>query len=351
VWITSSLDTIKTPTTVALGNFDGIHRGHRQVILPILAKSASQPESLTPLKSAQQLPVAGSENGITSGMAVRTLPYPTVVTFHPHPREFFTGERRSLLTPLDEKVRYLRAMGVEQLVLLPFNRTLADMLPEQFVEQILVKQLQAQHISIGQDFCFGRNRTGTTTELKAIAALYGISVQIAPLHMESGERISSSAIRQALQAGELARANQLLGRPYTLIGEVVQGQQLGRTLGFPTANLKLPTEKFLPRQGVYAVRVSSPDLTASASLIGVMNLGNRPTVDGMTQTVEVHLLDWSGNLYGKELTVSLEHFLRPEQKFASLDALKSQIWADCATARSLFKHQLAEASPGEPSQS
>ncbi|WP_416670605.1 bifunctional riboflavin kinase/FAD synthetase [Egbenema bharatensis] len=298
MWIVDSLDQVKAPTFVALGNFDGIHRGHRQVIQPILGTT-----------------------------------YATVVTFHPHPQEFFTGQRRDLLTPIAEKSRHLAELGVQQLVLLPFNRELADLTPEAFVAEILVQQLQAQQISVGQDFCFGRQRSGTTADLQSIAATHGIPVQIAPLHTCQGERISSSAIRHALSEGNLERANQLLGRPYSLIGQVIQGQQLGRTIGFPTANLQLPPEKFLPRQGVYSVWVYRLD-SAQRPLPGVMNLGNRPTVDGAKLSVEVHLLDWSENLYGETLMVNLEGFLRAEQKFASLDDLKAQIQRDCDVARS-----------------
>lgn len=302
MWITSSLDTVRTPTFVALGNFDGVHRGHQRVIEPILSASVA-----------------------------------TVVTFYPHPHEFFTGQRRQLLTPLDEKVELLQSLGVEQLVLLPFDQELADMPPVEFVETILLKRLQARQISVGQDFCFGYRRSGTTQDLQTIAARHGVSVQIVPLHTQNGDRISSSAIRQALQDGELATANQLLGRPYTLIGKVVHGQQLGRTIGFPTANLQPPPEKFLPRQGVYSVYVHCLALPADERMLpGVMNIGHRPTLDGIKQTIEVHLLNWSGNLYDQTLTVSLVKFLRPEQKFPSLDALKTQIQLDCDMARSLL---------------
>jgi riboflavin kinase/FMN adenylyltransferase len=248
-----------------------------------------------------------------------------------------------LLTPLDEKASYLSKLGVEQLVLLPFDRALANLTPEQFVETVLVQHLQARQVSVGEDFCFGCKRSGTATDLRAIATPFNIQVQIVPLHTAHGERISSSAIRQALQEGNLVKANQLLGRPYSLVGQVVAGQQLGRTIGFPTANLKLPVEKFLPRQGVYCVWVylSKPtDLSGSShsaqALPGVMNLGHRPTVGGVQQTVEIHLLDWSGDLYGQTLTVSLAEFLRPEQKFASLEELKAQIQSDSATARSIL---------------
>jgi riboflavin kinase/FMN adenylyltransferase len=260
--------------------------------------------------------------------------YLTVVAFDPHPQEFFTGRPRALLTPLSEKRRQLENLGVEQLVLLPFNAELACLSPEAFVQKILVQQLAAQAISVGFNFRFGYQRAGTAMALAAIAAPYNIQVTVVPPQTYEGEQISSSAIRQALQSGNLQQANRLLGRSYSLIGTVVQGQQLGRTLGFPTANLQLPPEKFLPCQGVYSVRVESPELEQAQ--IGVMNLGYRPTIEGASQTIEVHLLDWSGDLYGQTLTVYLEQFLRPEQKFSSLEALKTQIQADCAAARSFL---------------
>jgi len=269
----------------------------------------------------------------------------TVVTFSPHPQEFFTGQRRTLLTPLDEKIPLLQSIGVEQLVLIPFGRELANLSPEQFIETILVQCLQAEQISVGEDFRFGCQRAGTSADLQAIAAAFGIDVEIVPLQTQGGERISSSVIRQALEQGQLEQANQLLGRPYQLIGQVVLGQQLGRTIGFPTANLKLPPEKFLPRTGVYSVWVHEIQIpkidaqpicgTSIEPILGVMNIGDRPTVNGIQQTIEVHLLDWSGDLYGRTLTVSLVKFLRPEQKFASLTALKDQIQADAEAARAL----------------
>ncbi len=325
MWITSSPAKSLTPSAVALGNFDGVHRGHQRVIQPVLN---------------------------FAGASVHH--YATVVTFDPHPQEFFTGQRRALLTPVNEKAQQLLRLGVEQLVLLPFDRELAALSPQQFVEKILVQQLRSQRISVGEDFRFGKARTGTAAELQAIATTYGIPVTIVPLQTCEGERISSSSIRQALQQGDLQCANQLLGRPYTLLGSVVKGQQLGRTIGFPTANVQVPPEKFLPRQGVYAVRVFIQEGTQKtqevkipqwfspepeqvlSDLLGVMNIGYRPTVNGTSPTVEVHLLNWCGDLYGKTITVHLEKFLRPEQKFASLEALKAQIQADCAIAKSFL---------------
>ncbi len=307
--VTSSLTKALKPTAVALGNFDGVHRGHQQVIQPVIK---NQGES------------ASTEKTVS-----------TVVTFNPHPQEFFTGKRRSLLTPQSEKVEQLQRLGVEQLILLPFDRELACLSPQEFVEQILVQQLRSQSISIGQDFCFGKQRTGTATDLKAISSNFGIPTTIVPLHTCQGERISSSAIRQALEQGNLDRAKSLLGRAYSLAGTVVAGKQLGRTIGFPTANIALPTEKFLPSHGVYAVKVFLAD--DKLPVAGVMNIGNRPTVNGTNQSVEVYLIDWSGDLYGKAISLELEQFLRPEQKFESLEALKNQIKIDCDRAKATLE--------------
>jgi len=304
VWVASSVDRVKKPTAVALGNFDGVHRGHQQVIRPVVAWR-------------QQNPQMGC--------------HATVVTFSPHPQEFFTGEPRLLLTPAAEKARRLEKIGVDQLVLLPFNHALAALTPEGFVQTILIQKLQAQKISVGSDFRFGRRRVGTANDLRALTAVADIDVTIVPIQSDHGERISSSAIRQALQEGDLPRANFLLGYSYHLTGQVIQGQQLGRQLGFPTANLQLSIDKFLPRRGVYGVWVGG--VQPECMIGGVMNLGCRPTIDGKNQTVEVHLLNWSGDLYGKTLTVHLERFLRPEEKFASLDELKHQIQIDCELTR------------------
>ncbi len=346
MWVTKTLKNVLTPTNVALGNFDGVHRGHWQVIQPILPSE----------KASKQIPGDGDagtgENNHCSWENERVVPssvsshacsqktYATVITFSPHPREFFTGQSIDLLTPNHEKEKALKSLGVEQLVLLPFDRELASLEPSEFVDRILVKHLHAKQVSIGADFCFGRNRAGTATDLHELASKYGIQTNIIPLKNDGSQRISSSAIRQALQAGEVERAQQLLGRPYQLVGTVVTGQKVGRTIGFPTANLQVPREKFLPRLGVYSVWVQTNDPHAPASFLpGVINIGSRPTVSGQQVSVEVHLLNWSGDLYGQILTVHLQKFLRPEQKFASLDELKAQIAQDCELARTYHSYQ------------
>jgi riboflavin kinase / FMN adenylyltransferase len=317
VRVTSSIETSLQPTSVALGNFDGVHLGHHAVIRAI----------------SSTLQAKGSDEDEESVLNVPPALhcYSTVVSFTPHPHVFFSGQPKPLLTLLPEKVQLLEALGVEQLMLLPFDRDLANLTPEAFVEKVLVQQLKARKISVGFNFCFGRERTGNAEDLRAIAARFGIPVMIVEPAILDHERISSSAVRQALEAGDAVRAKQLLGRAYSLTGTVVQGQQLGRTLGFPTANLNVSVEKFIPCRGVYRVQVESPAL--SQLQLSVMNIGSRPTVDGTSRTIEVHILDWSGDLYGHTVTVHLDQFLRPEQKFESLDALKAQIQNDCATAR------------------
>ncbi len=317
MWVTSSIETSLQPTYIALGNFDGVHLGHHTVIRAL----------------SSTLQTKGSDKDKENPLQVPSAPhcYSTVVSFTPHPHVFFSGQPKPLLTLLPEKVQLLEALGVEQLMLLPFDQDLANLTPEAFVEQVLVQQLKAQKISVGFNFCFGRERTGNAEDLRAIAARFGIPVMIVEPAILDHERISSSAVRQALEAGDVVRAKQLLGRAYSLTGTVIQGQQLGRTLGFPTANLNVSVEKFIPCRGVYRVQVESPAFPQLQ--LGVMNIGSRPTVDGTNQTIEVHILDWSGDLYGHTVTVHLDQFLRPEQKFESLDALKAQIQHDCIAAR------------------
>lgn len=282
--------------------------------------------------SDRQFSLTQAQSITLDNTALGERSWPTVLTFFPHPQEFFSGVPRQLLTPLDEKALYLKAMGVKQLVLLPFNQSLARLTPQQFIDTILRQHLQAQHVSVGSDFRFGCRRSGSVADLQSWGEAEGVEITVVPLKQLDAERISSSRIRQALETADLATATHLLGRPYALTGRIVQGQQLGRTIGFPTANLKLPPDKFLPCNGVYGVKVYGASFGPSTWLPGVMNIGHRPTVSGIAKTIEVHLLGWSGNLYGQTLSVTLEHYLRPEQKFDSLDRLKAQIQSDCEAA-------------------
>ncbi len=353
MWITSSLTTAITPTAIALGNFDGVHLGHQAVIRQISSHalgldhtdslSQGSTSTLTVFPEAPPLRGLSHRTGqvfdalpnpdlTQRGRDLRTTPIPTVMTFFPHPQEFFSGKARPALTPITEKAAMISHLGVGQLVLLPFTQALANLTPQEFVEDLLIRQLKVQHISVGKDFCFGKKRQGTVEDLQTLTRPYGVTVHITPHTCLGGERISSSRIRAALSQADLATAEALLGRPYSLLGRVVKGQQLGRTLGFPTANLAISEDKFLPPHGVYSVWVEGASGIAGQRLPGVMNLGIRPTVQGLSLTVEVHLLHWTGDLYGKSLQVFLNHHLRPEQRFPSLDALKAQIEQDCQAA-------------------
>jgi riboflavin kinase / FMN adenylyltransferase len=302
VQIHSTLATVSKPTAIALGNFDGVHCGHQQVIQIVL-------------QAAQGL-------------------IPTIVSFHPHPQEFFSGQPRQLLTTVAEKAQFLAELGIEQLVLLNFNQELVNLTPVEFVEKILHQQLAARHITIGADFHFGYQRQGDAQILKSLAADYDIETNILELAIDQNARIGSSRIRSALLNSDLKEVSRLLGRSYSLSGRVVPGQQLGRTLGFPTANIDYPPEKFLPRLGVYCVRVTTAQ---HHQLPAVMNIGKRPTVNGQKTTVEVHLLNWSGDIYGQQITIYFDRFLRSEQKFAGLDELTTQIQADCEAAQSFYQ--------------
>jgi len=365
VWITSSPEAAKAPTHIALGNFDGVHLGHQQVMAQILCENSAQAvaqsgnsemmvpninrQAVTALHTGQlttgyshfSIPSRPTENASDADQFARRLPagpplpasgaYATVVTFSPHPHEYFSRKARPLLTPVAEKTWQLARLGIHQLVMLPFNAALAELSPKEFVENILLEGLHAQRISVGSDFHFGKGRSGNAQTLTDIAAAHGVPVVQVALKHEAGDRISSSRIREALQTGQLETATKLLGRPYLLIGKVIKGKQLGRTIGFPTANLQLPEKKYLPRTGVYSVRVYGA-ANHDEPLKGVMNIGTRPTVEGRSLSVEVHILNWAGDLYGQMLTISLEKFVRPEQKFDSLEALKTQIQQDCEVA-------------------
>ncbi len=297
----SDLMALTKPTAIALGNFDGVHCGHQKLVQRLLA---------------------------LSGAAC-----PTVVTFDPHPQDFFSGDQRQLLTTVAEKADYLGQLGVEQLVLLTFDRSMVELTPTAFVEQVIRDRLGAQQVLVGADFRFGYQRQGDAQILRELNGEWGINTEILELETDQGSRIGSSRIRAALLEGDLAEVKRLLNRSYSIGGQVVPGQQLGRTLGFPTANIAFDLNKFLPRLGVYCVRI---DTQQQAQLAAVANVGKRPTVDGQRLSLEVHLLDWAGDLYGQQVTVYLDQFLRSEQKFAGLGELTTQIQLDCQAARNFY---------------
>lgn len=286
-----------------IGNFDGVHRGHQAILAQLRAR-------------AQAL-------GVPS----------CVVIFEPQPREFFTpAEAPPRLTRLREKLALLAQEGVDQVLCLPFNPRLREHSAEDFVQEILVQGLAVRHLEVGDDFRFGCDRAGDFAFLQQAGQVHGFSVEAATTLTLGQERVSSTAIRQALAAGDLAHAANLLGRDYALCGRVIHGQHLGRQLGAPTANIQLKRRR-VALSGVYTVSAE----VDGQRLAGVANIGLRPSVqgDGLPH-LEVHLLNYQGDLYGRFMRVTFCHKLRDEQRFASLDALRQAIDSDIAAARAYW---------------
>jgi riboflavin kinase/FMN adenylyltransferase len=289
---------------VAIGNFDGLHRGHQTVI----AEAARQARDL------------GASYA--------------VLTFEPHPREFFRpGEPPFRLTPFRIKVRQLEAIGVDCLFVLPFNAELARKSAEAFVVEVLSQGLDVAHVVVGYDFVFGAGRRGDAGLLSDLGRLHGFGATSVPAVKSAGaEKYSSTRVREHLQAGRPLQATALLGRPWEIEGRVEHGEKLGRHLGFPTANLVLD-DYLQPALGIYAVKAGIDEGRDTVWRDGVASFGFRPTVGGTRTLFEVYVFDWSADLYGRHLRVALIDYLRPEKKFDGLADLRAQIAADCDAAR------------------
>jgi riboflavin kinase/FMN adenylyltransferase len=250
-----------------------------------------------------------------------------LLTYWPHPRLILQPEDKSLrlLTTLSEKVKLLEEMGVDHLIILPFTKELSQMSSEEFIRDILVEKIQTKTLVIGYDHKFGKNREGSFEYLQSHSHLFGFAIEEISRQDVDDLGVSSTKIRTALAQGDISTANKYLGRPYDLSGQVVKGQQIGRSLGFPTANIQIAEDyKLLPRDGAYAVHAEVNSIQYKA----ILNIGDRPTVDGQKKTIEAHLIDFEGDLYGQELRVYFQEFLREEKKFESLDALKNQLVVD-----------------------
>nr|WP_230087851.1 bifunctional riboflavin kinase/FAD synthetase [Alicyclobacillus mali (ex Roth et al. 2021)] len=295
------------PQVLAIGKFDGVHLGHRAI-----------------LNTARTLLGPGERLAVMS--------------FEPHPTFVLTGdpEYARWLTPRRERVRLFTELGVDAFYVAQFNRAFQQLEPAEFVDGYLVP-LRVRCVVVGPDFRFGRGGQGTVDVLRQLGHARGFDVHVVQPVEEHGHKISSSRIREHLREGRVEAAQALLGRPYTISGEVVHGDKRGRTIGFPTANLGGIDAYVLPKTGVYAafVEVEGAHHAFAAHAFGVLNAGYRPTVDGRVFQLEVHLLDFDGDLYGKTLSVSFLRRIRDEMKFDGLDALKAQIARDCELARAL----------------
>lgn len=291
-------------SAVIIGNFDGVHRGHQAVL-------------------EQASAIAGARGLVTR-----------VLTFDPHPSEVLHGTRPPRLATLDRRVELLRRHGADEVIVTPFTPELASFTPERFAKELLAERLGAKAVVVGENFRFGANRAGDLGALRDLGSTYGFDVAAAEVAGDERGPFSSTRVREAIARGELDEASRLLGRRHALAGVVEGGDRRGRTIGFPTANLGGVTE-VLPPDGVYAVFAGERP--------GVMNLGLRPTVDGKSRRIEVHLLDFAGDLYGAPMRVHLVRRIRDEQRFSGLDELEAQIAADVADARRI----LAGRAPGD----
>ncbi|MDI6958423.1 bifunctional riboflavin kinase/FAD synthetase [Pantoea sp. Pa-EAmG] len=288
---------------LTIGNFDGVHRGHQALMAELIAEGRKR-----------NLPVV-------------------VMLFEPQPLELFAGDKApARLTRLREKLKYLALAGVDAVVCVRFDRRFAAHSAQSFISELLVDKLNVKFLAVGDDFRFGAGRQGDFLLLQKAGAEYGFEVISTQTYCDGGKRISSTAVRQALAQDDFAQAQQLLGHPFSISGRVVHGDALGRTIGFPTANLPL-RRTVTPVKGVFAVEVLG---LGEQPIPGVANIGTRPTVKGLRQQLEVHLLDTHMNLYGRHIEVVLKQKIRDEQRFASLDALKEQIAKDVVTARQFF---------------
>ena len=293
-----------TSTVLTIGNFDGVHLGHRALLADLKARA-------------------------------RDLALPaTVLTFEPHPRELFAPDQApARLASLRDKVELLAECGVDRVHVCRFDRKLAALTAGQFVERILVQGLAVRHLIIGDDFRFGKGRGGDFARLQQMGQQHRFAVEAMRTVDFGGLRVSSSAVREALAAGNIERAEELLGRAFVIAGRVMDGKKIGRTIGFPTANIQVKRQR-LPLSGVFAVTVAG---IAAQPLPGAANIGVRPTVDaGMKPVLEVHILDFDRDIYGTHVDVNFLHKLRDEAKFDSLGELKAQIARDVADVREYF---------------
>ena len=303
-----NLKTEHQNCAVTIGNFDGVHHGH-QALLRLLAEQAHEKKVPSCL------------------MSFDPLPHEYFAQNKPAPRLTSARERYTAIAELDQSLR------PDMLLILRFDDSLAQLTAEEFVTRVLVGALAVQAVVIGDDFRFGKNRAGDFDYLKKAGDKYGFEVLSLSTHSVDNMRVSSTAIRQALLDDRLSDAERMLGRPYRICGRVAHGDKRGRTIGFPTANIRL-NRPAIPLSGVYSVTLCSPEL---GEVPGIANIGKRPTVDGARDQLEVHLFDFEKNIYGMNICVSFHHKIRDEKKFDSFELLKQQIELDCVQARELHK--------------
>ena len=289
------------PTVLTIGTFDGVHLGHQKIIERVVATARQE--------------------GLLA----------TIFTFFPHPRMVVQHDKSlKLIHTLEEKKQLLQRLGVDLLVVQPFNEAFAQLTAEEFVSTILVQHLNVKKVIIGYDHRFGRNRTANINDMRLFGEKYGFAVEEISVQEVDEVSVSSTKIREALNKGDVTTAEHYLGTPYSLTGTVVHGLKLGRTLGYPTANIQVTEDyKLIPKDGVYAVY----SYIGARKVYGMMSIGKNPTIEGKGASIEVYFFDFNGDLYDRELTIYFVKYLREERKFSSVALLKKQLQDDETTAR------------------
>ena len=289
------------PTVLTIGTFDGVHLGHQKIIERVVATARQE--------------------GLLA----------TIFTFFPHPRMVVQHDKSlKLIHTLEEKKQLLQQLGVDLLVVQPFNEAFAQLTAEEFVSTILVQHLNVKKVIIGYDHRFGRNRTANINDMRLFGEKYGFAVEEISVQEVDEVSVSSTKIREALNKGDVITAEHYLGTPYSLTGTVVHGLKLGRTLGYPTANIQVTEDyKLIPKDGVYAVY----SYIGERKVYGMMSIGKNPTIEGKGASIEVYFFDFNGDLYDRELTIYFLKYLREERKFSSVALLKKQLQDDETTAR------------------
>lgn len=293
--------TTQQPTVLTIGTFDGVHLGHQKIIERVVATARQE--------------------GLLA----------TIFTFFPHPRMVVQHDKSlKLIHTLEEKKQLLQQLGVDLLVVQPFNEAFAQLTAEEFVSTILVQHLNVKKVIIGYDHRFGRNRTANINDMRLFGEKYGFAVEEISVQEVDEVSVSSTKIREALNKGDVTTAEHYLGTPYSLTGTVVHGLKLGRTLGYPTANIQVTEDyKLIPKDGVYAVY----SYIGAQKVYGMMSIGKNPTIEGKGASIEVYFFDFNGDLYDRELTIYFVKYLREERKFSSVALLKKQLQDDETTAR------------------
>ena len=299
----SDITTFSTqqPTVLTIGTFDGVHLGHQKII--------------------ERVVTTARQEGLLA----------TIFTFFPHPRMVVQHDKSlKLILTLEEKKQLLQRLGVDLLVVQPFNEAFAQLTAEEFVSTILVQHLNVKKVIIGYDHRFGRNRTANISDMRLFGEKYGFAVEEISVQEVDEVSVSSTKIREALNKGDVTTAEHYLGTPYSLTGTVVHGLKLGRTLGYPTANIQVTEDyKLIPKDGVYAVY----SYIGERKVYGMMSIGKNPTIEGKGASIEVYFFDFNGDLYDRELTIYFLKYLREERKFSSVALLKKQLQDDETTAR------------------